>query len=153
VAFLADPTPGLIFEYGRLVLANNAARGLLGIAAADEFLKRLKTSLNRGSLEPDLRLQTKSGVYAPVLQPARTRGGHPTVICFLIRQRKVDPAFESLTERELGVVMLLVKGLTNAEIADELGISVETARKHVSNALEKTETKTRAGLVGRALAR
>jgi DNA-binding NarL/FixJ family response regulator len=83
----------------------------------------------------------------------RTRWGHPTVICFLIRQRRVDPAFESLTERELGVVMLLVKGLTNAEMAGELGISVETVRKHVSNALEKTETKTRAGLVGRALAR
>ena len=49
--------------------------------------------------------------------------------------------------------MLLVKGLTNAEIAGELGISVETVRKHVSKALEKTETKTRAGLVGRALGR
>jgi DNA-binding NarL/FixJ family response regulator len=152
-AFLADPTPGLIFEYGRLVLANDAARKLLRIAGADDFLERLKKSLNCGSLEPGLRLQTRSGVYAPALQPARTRGGHPTVICFLIRQRRVDPAFESLTERELGVVMLLVKGLTNAEIAGELGISIETVRKHVSNALEKTETNTRAGLVGRALGR
>lgn len=152
-AFLADPTPGLIFEYGRLVLANDAARKLLGIAAANEFLARLQTSLDRGSLEPGLRLQTKSGVFAPALQPARTRGGNPTVICFLIRQRRVDPAFESLSARERSVVTLLVKGLTNAEIAGELGISVETARKHVSNALEKTETKTRAGLVGRALGR
>lgn len=155
-AFLADPTPALVFEYGRLVLANDSARNLLGTiatAATDEFLECLKASFNRGRLEPDLRLQTSSGIYAAVLQPARTRGGHPTVICFLIKQRRVDPAFESLTERELGVVMLLVKGLTNAEIAGELGISVETVRKHVSNALEKTETKTRAGLVGRALAR
>jgi len=152
-AFLVDPTPGLIFEYGRLVLANNAARKLLGFAAADEFLERLKTSLTRDGLEPSLGLHTRSGVYAPELQPARIRAGHPTVICFLIRQRKVDPAFESLTERQRSVVMLLVKGLTNAEIAGELRISVETVRKHVSKALEKTEARTRAGLVGRALGR
>lgn len=152
-AFLADPTPGLIFEYGRLVLANDAARRLLGIAAADEFLGRLKTSLNRGGLEPEISLQTRHGVYLPALQPARTRGRNPTVVCFLIRQRRADPALESLTERELGVVMLLVKGLKNSEIAGELGISIETVRKHVSKALEKTETRTRAGLVGRALGR
>jgi hypothetical protein len=36
------------------------------------------------------------------------------------------------------------------QVAGELSISVETVRKHVSNALEKTGTKTRAGLVGRA---
>jgi DNA-binding CsgD family transcriptional regulator len=110
-------------------------------------------SLNRGSLEPGLTLQTRSGIYVPTLRPAQTRGWHPTVICLLIRQRWVDPAFESLTERERGVVMLLIKGLTNAEIAGELTISVETVRKHVAKALEKTETKTRAGLVGRALGR
>jgi len=44
-----------------------------------------------------------------------------------------------------------VKGLTNGQIAVELGISVETVRKHVSRAFEKTGAKTRAGLVGRAL--
>jgi DNA-binding CsgD family transcriptional regulator len=152
-AFLTDPTPGLVFEYGRLVLANDAARKLLGIAAADEFLESLKASLGRGDLEPGLRLQTRYGVYAPKLQPARTRPGHPTVICFLNRQRRADPAFESLTEREREVVMLLVKGLTNGEIASVLGLSVETVRKHVSSALEKTGMKTRAGLVGRALGR
>jgi DNA-binding CsgD family transcriptional regulator len=153
-AFLSDPRPGLVFEYDRLVFANDAARGLLGAApavAADEFLARLKASLNRGRLEPGLRLQTRSGVYAPVLQPPRIRRGLSTVICFLIKQRSVDTAFESLTDRERGVVMLLVKGLTNGEIGCELGISVETVRKHVSSALEKTGTRTRAGLVARAL--
>ena len=108
---------------------------------------------DRGGLEPGLRLQTESGVYAPVLQPPRIRRGHPTVICFLIKQRRVDPAFESLSERELGVLRLLVKGLTNQLIADALRISIETVRTHVSHALEKTGTKTRAGLVGRALGR
>jgi DNA-binding CsgD family transcriptional regulator len=55
--------------------------------------------------------------------------------------------------RRLEVVRLLVKGFTNQQIADGLGISIETVRKHVSKALEKTGTKTRAGLVARALGR
>lgn len=152
-AFLADPTPGLIFEYGRLVLANDAARRLLRTPSADDFLERLKVSLDSGGLEPGLRLQTRSGAYVPEFQPARARGRHPTVVCFLLRQRGVEPALESLTAREIGVVTLLVKGLTNADIANELGISVETVRKHVSSALEKTGSRTRAGLVGRAVGR
>jgi DNA-binding CsgD family transcriptional regulator len=48
-------------------------------------------------------------------------------------------------------VRLLVKGFTNQQIADGLGISIETVRKHVSKALEKTGTKTRSGLVAKAL--
>lgn len=95
-AFLADPRPGLVFVYDRLVLANDAARGLLGAApaaATDEFLARLKASLNGGSLEPGLRLQTESAVYAPVLQPPRTRRGHSTVTASSsISARRMPPA-------------------------------------------------------------
>lgn len=155
-AFLSDPRPGLVFEYDRLVLANDAARGLLGAApsaAIDEFLARLKTSLNRGGREPDLRLQTGSGVYAAVLQPPKTRRGHSTVICFLVHQCTVDPAFACLSERQRCVVQLLAKGLSNRQIAEELRISIETVRTHVAHALERTGAKTRAGLVGRVLER
>jgi DNA-binding CsgD family transcriptional regulator len=151
-AFLSDPRPGLVFEYDRLVFANDAARGLLGAAptaSADEFLACLKASLNRGSLEPGLRLQTASGVYAPELQPPRTRRGHSTVICFLVNQCTVDPAFACLSERQRSVVRLLAKGLSNRQIADELRISIETVRTHVAHAPERTGMKTRAGLAGR----
>jgi DNA-binding CsgD family transcriptional regulator len=155
-AFLSDPRPGLVFEYDRLVFANDAARGLLGAAptaSTDEFLACLKASLNRGSLEPGLGLQTQSGVYTPVLQPPMTRRGHSTVICFLVSQRTVDPAFACLSERQRIVVRLLAKGLSNRQIADELGISIETVRTHVAHALERTGAKTRTGLVGRVLER
>jgi len=148
-AFLADARPGLVFEYGRLVFANDVARSLLrSTEASDDFLNGLKVSLEAGSIEPGLLLRTRSGAYAPVLHPARSRQGHPTRICFLVRRSASTAAYESLSERELEVVSLLVKGPTNGEIADELGISIETVRKHVSKALEKTGTKTRAGLVG-----
>src|ERR1700690_1308255 len=92
-AFLSDPRPGLVFEYDRLVFANDAARGLLGAAptaAPNQFPACLKAPLTRGPLEPGLRLQTHSGVYAPALQPPRIRRGHSTVICFLVHQCAVD---------------------------------------------------------------
>ena len=75
------------------------------------------------------------------------------MICFLVRQCTVDPAFACLSERQRSVVRLLAKGLSNRQIADELHISIETVRTHVAHALERTGTKTRAGLVGRALGR
>jgi DNA-binding CsgD family transcriptional regulator len=153
-AFLADVRPGLIFEYGRLVFANDAARNLLrSTSASDGFIEALKVSVGKGAMERRLLLRTSSGIYAPVLHPARSRQGHLTRICFLIRRSRSTAAYDSLSKRELDVLRLLVKGLTNSQIAEELGISIETVRKHVSRAFEKTGTKTRAGLVGRALGR
>ena len=152
VAFLADTRPGLIFEYRRLVFANDAARTLLrSTETSAEFLNGLKISVSGGALQPGLLLRTRSGVYAPVLHPTRNRRAHPTRICFLVKVPEATAAYASLSERELDVLRLLVKGLTNGEMAHELGISIETVRKHISHALEKTGTTTRAGLVGRAL--
>lgn len=152
VAFIADTRPGLIFEYGRLVFANDAAQSLLRCTETSaEFLNALKRTVHGGAIEPGLLLRTRSGVYAPVMHPARNRRVHPTRICFLVKVPEATAAYASLSERELDVLRLLVKGLTNGEMAHELGISIETVRKHVSHALEKTGTTTRAGLVGRAL--
>ena len=154
VAFLNDPRPGLLFEYGRLVFANDAARRLLrSTEVDDDFLNDLRLSLKKGEIEHGLLLRSRSGVYAPVLHPARSLKGHSTRICFLVRRSEASAAFSMLSERELEVLRRLVRGFTNGEIAAELCISIETVRKHVSHALEKTGTKTRAGLVGRALGR
>jgi NarL family two-component system response regulator LiaR len=48
-----------------------------------------------------------------------------------------------LTERELTVLKLVARGLTNQEIADELVISEWTVRTHVSNILEKLHVANR----------
>ena len=154
VAFLNDPRPWLLFDDGRLVFANDAARSLLGsTTASDSFLETLGVAVGTGAIEAVPSLRALTGVYAPVLHRARNRRGHPTRICFLVQRREAPSACEGLSDRELAVLRLLVKGLTNQEIADELGISIETVRKHVAHALEKTGTKTRAGLVGHALGR
>ena len=48
-----------------------------------------------------------------------------------------------LTERELEVLQLVARGLTNAEIGERLFISVKTAGNHVSNILTKIGARSR----------
>ncbi len=48
-----------------------------------------------------------------------------------------------LTAREQDVLREMSTGRTNAEIADRLGLGVETARTHVGNVLGKLEVRDR----------
>jgi NarL family two-component system response regulator LiaR len=59
-------------------------------------------------------------------------------------QPEPDPdGLQSLSPRELEVLRLLARGQENAEIAAALGISVRTAKNHVSSILEKLELTNR----------
>jgi two-component system, NarL family, response regulator LiaR len=58
---------------------------------------------------------------------------------------------EPLTPRELEVLGCLVTGLTNAEIAQQLGISQYTIKGHVSNILGKLAVNSRTEAVAYAL--
>jgi DNA-binding NarL/FixJ family response regulator len=52
-----------------------------------------------------------------------------------------------LTERELEVLMMVARGLSNAEIAEELTISPATAKTHVAHLLTKLNARDRIQLV------
>jgi DNA-binding NarL/FixJ family response regulator len=56
-------------------------------------------------------------------------------------------ALDQLTERESEVLRLVAQGLSNAEIADRLYISLFTAKTHVSRVLTKLDARDRAQLV------
>lgn len=60
------------------------------------------------------------------------------------REAPLDPA---LTKREIEVLGLVAHGKTNAEIAALLGISPNTADRHLSNILAKTGSSNRAEAV------
>jgi DNA-binding NarL/FixJ family response regulator len=53
-------------------------------------------------------------------------------------------AVEGLSVRELEVLRLLAAGRSNQQIADELVISLNTVRRHVSNVFDKTGAANRA---------
>jgi DNA-binding CsgD family transcriptional regulator len=55
----------------------------------------------------------------------------------------------SLTRREIETAMLLRRGLSSRQIAAELGISVNTARRHIESVLLKLDLHTRAAVAGR----
>lgn len=60
------------------------------------------------------------------------------------RMRQPERALhEDLTEREHEVLLLMARGMTNQEIADELFIALKTVKTHVSNILSKLEVQDR----------
>jgi len=72
----------------------------------------------------------------------------------LIQSAPIEPAIgNDLTPREREVLALVVKGLTNPEIAARLVVSRATAKAHVSNVLAKLGVSNRAAAVALALQR
>lgn len=61
------------------------------------------------------------------------------------------PGFQTLSEREREVFFLIVRGLSNQEIAEQLVISPSTVQTHRSHVLEKLELETTVDLVRYAI--
>lgn len=57
--------------------------------------------------------------------------------------RKKESKTENLTDREKELLRLIGKGYSNKQIADELFISVNTVKKHVTNILAKMDFEER----------
>jgi len=66
-------------------------------------------------------------------------------------KNSINSSIENLTDREAEILLLICKGLTNGEIADQLVLSKRTIDKHRENLLMKTQSKNTASLVMFAL--
>ncbi|SHH77327.1 helix-turn-helix transcriptional regulator [Ferrimonas marina] len=62
---------------------------------------------------------------------------------------KAKDALNQLTQREQLVYSFVAAGLSNKAIAKQLGISEYTVKAHLSSAYRKTQTQSRAELVGK----
>lgn len=71
-------------------------------------------------------------------------------VATLAQTEQPGDAAPALTQRELQIVELLDRGLSNKEIATQLGIELATAKNHVHHILEKLQIQRRSQ-VGRRL--
>jgi DNA-binding NarL/FixJ family response regulator len=65
----------------------------------------------------------------------------------MLEEERKRKRLNKTTPREQEVLLLLLEGHTNKDIAQRLGISDYTARDHVSALLRKNEVKNRAQLI------
>jgi two-component system response regulator NreC len=77
---------------------------------------------------------------------------HPSMTRALLNERtQPEPTlsgrYESLTPRETDVLRLIVRGYTNRQSAEELGLSVRTVETHRANLMGKLGLKSRVELV------
>ena len=107
--------------------------------------------IGKGS-EPDQIVHAVRAVHAgdALLSPAATR----SLITKYVRpadlssgSRPIPPELEELTDREREVLLLVARGRSNQEIADELHISPHTAKTHVNRVMAKVYAHDRAQLV------
>jgi DNA-binding NarL/FixJ family response regulator len=62
-------------------------------------------------------------------------------------QRTAEEPLDSITEREEEVLAGVARGLTNQELAEELFISLSTAKTHVASLMTKLGSRNRVELV------
>lgn len=112
------------------------------LAAADFYHSRTEPRPHRdactaGEAASRLRAEARAGrLDADAVTAVLSAAGHPAT------RRPARPA--GLTAREVEVLQLLARGLSNKEIAERLVISRKTAGHHVEHIYAKTGTANRA---------
>jgi putative nucleotidyltransferase with HDIG domain len=112
------------------------------LAAADAYHTKREPRPHRIAYDADraaawLQDEVRAGrLDGDAVDGVLRAAGHPT------RRRKAQRS--GLTAREVEVLRLLARGLTNREIADALGISPKTAGRHIENIYLKIGVTNRA---------
>jgi DNA-binding CsgD family transcriptional regulator len=146
-------------EEGHFLTSNQAARDLYAGESVPSSLLAIAVRAIREGTE-----HTASAVSHPNQRGASLRvvpaeigaAPGPSVVFLVsgagdrtVEPRKLTTSF-GLTTAQARVVALVAEGLTNKEIAERLGISIETVRKHLAASYQKTGVGNRAGVVALA---
>ena len=88
---------------------------------------------------------TKSTANAKLLSAIRTvAAGRSFISPEVARLIATDPPAPSLTDRQLDILDGLTRGLTNAEIANQLGIALDSVKEHINVVFAKLGAANRA---------
>jgi LuxR family maltose regulon positive regulatory protein len=149
----AEGRTGVTIEGLALQALAHGRRGELAIA-----MTSLERALRLAEPEGYLRLFVDLGLpMARLLQEAEARDVMPAYVETILRAfggdlisttREALP--EPLTAREQQILKLIAAGLTNREIAEQLVISPETAKKHAANICSKLGVSNRTEAAARA---
>ncbi len=85
-----------------------------------------------------------------LLSPSVTRRLIASFVRDRPRQPQPPPGLEELTQRELEILQLVARGLSNAEIAEQLVVTNTTIKSHVARVLDKLGLRDRVQAVVRA---
>jgi NarL family two-component system response regulator LiaR len=137
----------------RAIMAERpAARILVLTSFADDAL--VMAAVKAGALGYLLKDSQPEELIAAIRVVARGEPSLPPAITLKLFRELKQPAEQqspALTEREIEVLRLMARGLTNQAIADRLNISEWTVRTHVRNILEKLALANRTEAVLYAL--
>jgi DNA-binding NarL/FixJ family response regulator len=126
------------FEEDEYVVAalRAGASGFIGKGAEPGEIARAVAAVHAGEalLSP---AATRSLIRRCVLADTRSPAPEP----------RTTKALETLTDRELEVLLLVARGLSNHEISERLFISPHTAKTHVNRIMAKVHAHDRAQLV------
>jgi len=111
-----------------------AEAGVAGYVPRDASLSDLIATIERTARG---ELKCSAEVAASMLRRLWT-------LAKVANERHLDGAMPPLTPREHEIMRLIEQGMSNKDIARELGIGVATAKSHVHHILEKLHVRRRA---------
>jgi DNA-binding NarL/FixJ family response regulator len=124
-----------------LTIAPHTRVIMLSMYSAKGYIDKARTQGARGYITKDCLGEE----LVSVLQAVTTEGGF---VSFRSREpeKRLEADIDSLSSRELEVLVLIASGLTNAEIADQLIVSPRTVESHRASIQRKLWIHTRAEL-------
>lgn len=132
-------------------------------AICKEFPKAKILILSSHDLEEDIFRAFQAGALGYVLKDVRIEDLAKAIKSVAAGQKHMSPEIaralaghakgSDLTSRELEVLQMMVKGLSNREIGSALGFSENTAKFHVKNILGKLQVSDRTEAATAALQR
>lgn len=150
---------------GHVLYANAAGLDLLRQCHIDEGLR---TALDDALATNRSTSHTNLGRRVNIVHPASHTLGRDSYVSvrsvslpssdaiatFVFRPGE-DPSFQHLrslmSEREIAVLELIAGGLEYKEVADHLGLSIETVKTHVKRMFAKMQVSSRSQLISQAL--